>query len=138
LNNFERFLFSYAFPENIALYKSAWQYRQFIPGNNKSHASNAVDGLKSDLGYNGGQCAVSRDKQQTATWRVDLGDILSIRHITIYYRTDNVPWGLLLAIVFKDYTCSVATIVIVPNIYIYLHSPCHFSYISFEIDMVFI
>jgi hypothetical protein len=82
------------FPENIALNKPAWQRSQFKPGDSRFHASNAVDGRKSDLVYLGGQCAISDNSQRTATWRVDLGDILSIRHITIYFRTDNNPWGL--------------------------------------------
>jgi hypothetical protein len=80
--------------ENIALNKPTWQSNQYNQGDDRFDVSNAVDGLKSNLSWSGGQCAVSRDKQQTATWKVDLGDILSIRHITIYYRTDNVAFGL--------------------------------------------
>ncbi|XP_056002092.1 multiple epidermal growth factor-like domains protein 10 isoform X2 [Ostrea edulis] len=78
--------------QNIALHKPAWQRSQFIPGNAIFNASNAVDGLKSDLSAWGGQCVISNSNQQTATWRVNLEDILSIRHITIYYRTDNTAW----------------------------------------------
>ncbi|XP_056002087.1 uncharacterized protein LOC125661665 isoform X2 [Ostrea edulis] len=85
-------MFSHAY-ENIALNKPAWQHRQYNPDNDVFHASNAVDGLKSDLSAWGGQCVVSANKRQTATWGVDLKDILSIHHITIYYRTDNVAWG---------------------------------------------
>jgi hypothetical protein len=80
--------------DNIALNKPAWQRNQYIPDNDRFNASNAVDGLKSNLSGWGGQCVISANKEQTATWRVDLGDILSIHHITIYYRTDNNPWGL--------------------------------------------
>jgi hypothetical protein len=80
--------------DNIALNKQAWQRSQFIPGDDRFHASNAVDGLRSDLSALGGQCAISGDDQQIVTWRVDLGDILSIKDITIYYRTDNVPSSL--------------------------------------------
>ncbi|XP_052692292.1 uncharacterized protein LOC128170547 isoform X2 [Crassostrea angulata] len=55
-------------------------------------ASNAVDGRKSNLRLWGGQCAVS-SLGTTATWWVDLTSINSINHITIYFRTDNKPWG---------------------------------------------
>ena len=56
-------------------------------------AEKAVDGLKSDLTFIGGQCALSGSGLKTATWRVDLRDISSIENITIYYRTDDAPWG---------------------------------------------
>ncbi|XP_056002124.1 receptor-type tyrosine-protein phosphatase kappa-like [Ostrea edulis] len=79
--------------ENIALNKPAWQHHQFEPGRDRSDASNAVDGFKSSLTSVGGECAISNNNQQTATWRVDLENILSIRHITIYYRTENDAWG---------------------------------------------
>lgn len=49
---------------------------------------NAVDGLYNNRGA-GGQCAVSADNAQTAFWYVDLGSVLSISHVDIYYRTDN-------------------------------------------------
>ncbi|XP_052694145.1 multiple epidermal growth factor-like domains protein 10 isoform X1 [Crassostrea angulata] len=75
--------------ENIALNKTAYQKNQYEKGNNTFDASNAVDGLKSDLRWSGGQCAVSATSKETATWWVDLGSINSIHHITIYYRTEN-------------------------------------------------
>lgn len=37
----------------------------------------------------GGQCTICDDGRYTATWRVDLGKVVSISHIDIYYRTDN-------------------------------------------------
>ncbi|XP_056002110.1 multiple epidermal growth factor-like domains protein 11 [Ostrea edulis] len=79
--------------ENIALRKPTWQLHPYNISNPIFDASNAVDGLKSDLGVWGGQCAISNYTQHIATWRVDLQDILSIRHITIYYRTENAAWG---------------------------------------------
>jgi hypothetical protein len=82
------------FTENIALNKPAWQRSQFNPGDDRTSASNAVDGRRSELTHAGGQCAISDNFQQTATWRVDLKDILSIHHIAIYYRTENNQWGL--------------------------------------------
>lgn len=76
--------------------KSAWQlhpyeniyYRVFL------NASNAVDGLKTNLSFFGGQCTQSANQQYEAIWRVDLGAVLGINHITLYYKTDNVAWGL--------------------------------------------
>uniref|UniRef100_A0A8W8NTN0 Scavenger receptor class F member 2 n=1 Tax=Magallana gigas TaxID=29159 RepID=A0A8W8NTN0_MAGGI len=75
---------------NVALNKPAYQQYQ-IPWHTYD-ASNAVDGLKSDLRYVGGQCAVSYSKQ-TSTWWVNLTTIHSIHHIIIYFITSNNPWG---------------------------------------------
>lgn len=49
--------------------------------------------MKSNLSYTALQCTQSEDKETIATWRVDLGAVLGIHHITIYYRTDGVTWG---------------------------------------------
>lgn len=57
------------------------------------NASNAVDGMKSNLSFTALQCTQSEDEEKIATWRVDLGAVLGIHHITIYYRTDDVTWG---------------------------------------------
>ncbi|XP_065943730.1 uncharacterized protein [Magallana gigas] len=76
---------------NVALNKPAYQQNAYR-GNDPYDASNAVDGRKSDLRWDGGQCAVSWG-EQTATWWVNLTYIHSIHHITIYFRTDNKPWG---------------------------------------------
>lgn len=35
----------------------------------------------------GGQCTISDDGKHNATWRVDLGRVVSIRHIDIYFLT---------------------------------------------------
>lgn len=37
----------------------------------------------------GGQCTISGDGKYSATWRVDLGRVVSIRHIDIYFLTLN-------------------------------------------------
>lgn len=84
--------------ENIALGKLAYQqhpliYYRFPDILHDGYASNAVDGLKTDCSAYGGQCTLSKDNKSEALWRVDLGSILSIHHLTIYYRTDNLAWG---------------------------------------------
>ena len=65
-------------------------------------ASNAVDGLRTNLSVWSGQCAISENRKQTATWWVNLTSILSIHHVTIYYRTGNVPWGMFLNLCFRE------------------------------------
>lgn len=83
--------------ENLALNKPSNQHYQYP--NTDQHpphltdASNAVDGLKSDLDIWGGQCVISANEKKTATWWVNLGSIFSIHHITVYYRTGNSAWG---------------------------------------------
>nr|XP_022304858.1 uncharacterized protein LOC111111943 isoform X3 [Crassostrea virginica]XP_022304859.1 uncharacterized protein LOC111111943 isoform X3 [Crassostrea virginica] len=83
--------------ENIALDKPTHQ--DFPYGTNQIitkeliQASNAVDGLKYNLSIWSGQCVISNNNERTATWWVNLGSVLSIHHINIYYRTDNAPWG---------------------------------------------
>ena len=80
--------------ENIALNKPAYQhYRYTGVSAALSQASNAVDGLKSNLSEQGGECVIS-GRKKTATWWVNLTDILSIHHLRIYYRTENEPWGM--------------------------------------------
>ncbi|XP_052695877.1 uncharacterized protein LOC128174348 [Crassostrea angulata] len=73
---------------NVALNKPAYQQYQYISGDYRYHASNAVDGRKSNLSFGSGQCAESW-YEQTATWWVNLTRIHSIHHITIYFMTNN-------------------------------------------------
>nr|XP_022304853.1 multiple epidermal growth factor-like domains protein 10 isoform X7 [Crassostrea virginica] len=84
--------------ENKALHKQTYQQHPFpTPSGNiyaeLVQASNAVDGLKSNLSVWGGQCVISDNDQHTATWWVNLNSVVSIHHITIYYRTGNANWG---------------------------------------------
>lgn len=74
---------------NVALNKPAYQLNPYQKGDTYD-ASNAVDGLKSNLRFDEGQCVVSENGHRIATWWVNLTSILSIHDITIYYRTDNV------------------------------------------------
>lgn len=78
---------------NVAFNKPTYQQYPFKPGEDTYDSSNAVDGNISDLAWNGGQCAFSLEKE-TATWWVNLTSIHSIHHITIYFRTENIPWGI--------------------------------------------
>lgn len=73
---------------NAALNKPAYQQYPLRPGDDRYDASNAVDGRKSNLSFDGGQCTVSLGTQD-ATWWVNLNSIHSINHITIYFVTDK-------------------------------------------------
>ena len=80
--------------DNLALNKPSYQLSRYKGlSEDLTKASNAVDGLKSNLSVWGGECVISNINMKTAVWYVDLQDILSIHHITIYYRTGNEPWG---------------------------------------------
>uniref|UniRef100_A0A8W8MJG9 EGF-like domain-containing protein n=2 Tax=Magallana gigas TaxID=29159 RepID=A0A8W8MJG9_MAGGI len=76
--------------ENLALRRPAWEQHPW-PYTDKDYGSqNAVDGDYSDRSAAGGQCSISADNNYTeATWGVDLGEVVSISHIDIFYRTDN-------------------------------------------------
>lgn len=78
--------------ENVALNKPAFQLHPYIKLNKTFDANNAVDGLKSDLSWSGGQCAVSALEKEIAAWWVNLGSLYIIHHITVYFRTNNAIW----------------------------------------------
>lgn len=74
---------------NVAINKPAYQQYPLSPGDDTFDASNAVDGRKSNLSADGGQCAISGLGRKTATWWVNLTSIYSIHQITIYFLTNN-------------------------------------------------
>ncbi|XP_062602120.1 multiple epidermal growth factor-like domains protein 10, partial [Saccostrea cucullata] len=75
---------------NLALRKPAWQMANYS-GAWPWGADKAVDGNYTDRGATGNQCTISAIEQFTAEWRVDLQSVVSISHIKIFYRTDNLP-----------------------------------------------
>nr|XP_034322582.1 multiple epidermal growth factor-like domains protein 10 [Crassostrea gigas] len=74
--------------ENLALFQPTWEQYPWPDKTRDFGSEKAVDGMYTDRGV-GGQCTISEDGKNTATWRVDLGRVVSISHIDIYYRTDN-------------------------------------------------
>ena len=76
--------------ENLALGKPVWEGQPW-EGIEDWRGDKAVDGLYDDRSAAGGQCVISENGRRTATWRVDLGSVVSISHIDIYFRTDNHP-----------------------------------------------
>lgn len=84
---------------NIALHKPAFQQNTYTkqpgePDAGRFDARNAVDGLKSNLSALGGQCTISANNKTTAIWWVNLTRFSNVHYITIYYRTDNLKWGM--------------------------------------------
>lgn len=58
-------------------------------GSEKWTGENGVDGRYDNRSAHGGQCVISENGARRATWRVDLGDVVIISYIDIYYRTGN-------------------------------------------------
>lgn len=83
--------------ENLAFEKPVWEQYPW-PDKDKDYGSeNAVDGLYFNRSASGGQCTISDGRKNTATLRVDLGEVASISYINIYYRTDNLL-GMLIVV----------------------------------------
>lgn len=79
----------FTYKENLALSKPTWEQNPWPDLPRDFGSANAVDGWYENRGPTGGQCTISNEGYYTAMWRVDLESVVSISHITIYYRTDN-------------------------------------------------
>lgn len=87
LTNVQKYNIIFIRKENLALNKPTWQEHPWPDSERDFGSENAVDGMYTDLEPTGGQCTINNDGQYTAEWRVDLGNVLSISYINIYYRT---------------------------------------------------
>lgn len=87
--------------ENLALFKLTWEQYPWPKENTDYGSENAVDGKYANRG-NQGQCTISDDGKYNATWRVDLGGVVSISYIDFYYRLGNLNGRTLFAISFKN------------------------------------
>lgn len=82
-------LFFLIYEENLAFNKPTWQEHPWPESNSRDFGSdNAVDGMYTDRGT-GGQCTINAEGYYTAEWRVDLGSVVRISYINIFYRTEN-------------------------------------------------
>lgn len=77
--------------ENLALSGHTWQQHPFPPERSYFVSENAVDDLYEDRSPFGNQCTISDNYRYTAEWRVDLRSVVSISHVNIFHRTDNLP-----------------------------------------------
>lgn len=75
---------------NLALQKPTWEKNPWPELERDYGSENAVDGMYKNRSDAGGQCTISDDCKYTAEWRVDLGSVVNIKHINIYYRTDHM------------------------------------------------
>lgn len=83
------------FKENLALHKPAYQQYPYLGDVSESvNASDAVNGVTTYLNASEENCVLSDERQETATWWVNLTRISSIHHITIYYMTGKTEWGM--------------------------------------------
>lgn len=76
--------------ENLALHKQTWQQNP-IPDADYSGSGRAVDDRYTTRKRFGGECVESEYGHQSATWHVDLGEVLSIHHIIIEYMDLGSP-----------------------------------------------
>lgn len=89
INDFSK-KYIFVFKENLALRRPAWELHPWPYTDRDYGSQNAVDGLYSNRTADGGQCSISANNNCTeALWRVDLGEIVSISHINIFFMTDN-------------------------------------------------
>nr|XP_034315397.1 cell death abnormality protein 1 isoform X1 [Crassostrea gigas] len=79
-------LLEYMLTVNVALNKPTYLLKPF------NDASNAVNGYKPTLSSSEAECVFSYPGQ-IGIWWVNLTNIYSIHHITIYFLAGNDPWG---------------------------------------------
>ena len=81
--------------ENLALHKPVYQNHPYQGDVLDSvNASDVVDGKTFNMSAPGEHCVISEEREETATWWVNLTRISSIHHITIYYMTGTTEWGM--------------------------------------------
>lgn len=73
---------------NLALHQPTWEQNPWPDESRDFGSEKAVDGMYTNRAVYGGQCTISVDGVYNATLGVDLGRVVSISHIDIYYRTD--------------------------------------------------
>lgn len=76
----------FIYTENLALHQPTWEQNPWPDKTRDYGSENAVDGMYDNRGEHGGQCTISDVDKFIATWRVDLGRVVSISHVDIYYR----------------------------------------------------
>lgn len=82
---------------NLALRKPTWENNPWPELERDYGSENAVDGMYKNRSDAGGQCTISDDGKYTAEWRVDLGSVVNIKHVIIYYRTDHMECMFILS-----------------------------------------
>nr|XP_022310034.1 neurogenic locus Notch protein-like [Crassostrea virginica] len=80
--------------ENLALHKPTHQHHPYQGDSlDRVNASDVVDGMTLNVSVSEEHCILSDERQETATWWVNLTRISSIHHITTYYMTGTTEWG---------------------------------------------
>lgn len=82
---------------NLALRKPTWENNPWPELERDYGSENAGDGMYKNRSDAGGQCTISDDGKYTAEWRVNLGSVVNIKHIIIYYRTDHMECMFILS-----------------------------------------
>lgn len=88
-------LLEYMLTVNVALNKPTYLLKPF------NDASNAVNGYKPTLSSSEAECVFSYPGQ-IGIWWVNLTNIYSFHHITIYFLAGNDPWGIVTFTTFRQ------------------------------------
>lgn len=76
--------------ENLALGKPTWQQYPWPDLNQDYGSANAVDGKYDNWAAFRGLCTISADGKYTAELRIDLGRVVRISYINMFYRRENL------------------------------------------------